>query len=244
MSDHQKNPSVGIAVRELNQLLRQVERPQRAERSNIPTGCTALDRLLGGQGFERGSLSEWLGDGAGNGASTLALVIARQACQDGGALIVIDRRGTFYPPAAAAWHVDLDNLILVRPQNDKDEHWALDQSLRCEHVAAVLAWPERLDSRTFRRLELAAEASGCLGLLIRPLAAVDKPSWADVRLLVSPQASLAGWCLRVQLLRLRGGFGEGEIELEIDDRTGEIHETHPGNLATRLAHPTTRDRSA
>jgi len=244
MSGCRKTPSVGVAVQELNLLLRKGGQPKRAGRSNVLTGCPAFDRLLGGAGFERGSLVEWLGEGVGNGASVLALVVAREACQEGGVLIVVDRCRTFYPPAAGAWRVDLNNTIVVRPQTDKDEQWVLDQSLRCEHVAAVLAWPERLDSRTFRRLELAAEASGCLGLLIRPFEVASKSSWADVRLHVSPQASQAGWCLRVQLLRRRGGFGEGEVALEINDRTGEIHESHSGSLASRMAHPAASERSA
>ena len=32
-------------------------------------------------------------------------------------------------------------MIVVHPRNAADERWALDQALRCEHAAAVLAWP-------------------------------------------------------------------------------------------------------
>jgi protein ImuA len=170
------------------------------------------------------------------------LVAARETHGEGGAVVVVDRLRTFYPPAAAAWRLDLASTILVHPANDKDEQWAIDQALRCDHTAAVLAWPERLDGRTFRRLQLAAEASGAVGFFVRPAAAEREPSWAEVRLAVSPRASPEGdqpygWQLAVRLLHCGGRFGkkEGQIVVEIDERTGEIHEASPRHLATELA---------
>ncbi|MBA3482172.1 MAG: hypothetical protein H0T51_10195 [Pirellulales bacterium] len=207
----------------------------------IPTGCEALDRLLPQGVWRRGSLVEWLSEPPGSGAGTLALVAARQAHAEGGAVVVIDRHGMFYPPAAAAWRLDLAGVIVVHPDNDKDEQWALDQALRCEHTAAVLAWPGRLEGRTFRRLQLAAEASGAVGFFVRPIAAEREPSWADVRLAVAPRASpgdepLSGWQLSVRLLRCRGRFGkkEGEVVVEIDHQTGEIHEARACRLGAEL----------
>jgi hypothetical protein len=157
-------------------------------------------------------------------------------------VVVIDRHGTFYPPAAAAWRLDLTGVIVVHPDNDKDEQWALDQALRCEHTAAVLAWPRRLEGRTFRRLQLAAEASGAVGFFVRPMAAQREPSWADVRLTVAPRASPGqepsrGWRLGVRLLRCRGRFGkkEGEVVVEIDHQTREIYEARACHLAAGMA---------
>jgi hypothetical protein len=241
----------------------------------ISTGSPPLDRLLPQPGWPRGSLVEWLSEEPGSGAATLALVAAREAHADGGAVVVIDRAGTFYPPAAAAWRLDLASTIIVHPTSEKDEHWALDQSLRCEHVAAVLAWPRRLDDRTFRRLQLAAESTGALGLFIRSATAQREPSWAAFRLLITsipppkksaapqsepgrprprrsalnlpapprasaPRASPEVWQLAVRLLHCRGHFGkkEGQVLLEIDEQTGDIHEAHSRPLAPQLAHPT------
>ena len=246
----QNNLSTRSTISELKHLVRRAEHAgQPSKKTRVTTGCQSLDQLLPDRALVRGSLVEWLasgpgGGGLGSGASVLALMAAREACREGGALVVVDRDGTFYPPAAAAWQIDLQSTMVVRPESDKDEHWALDQALRCEHAAAVVAWPRRIDSRTFRRLQLAAKASGSIGLLVRPQAARCEPSWADVRLLVSPKASLEGWRLDVQLLKCRGGFGRGEIELEINDETGEIHEAYPGHLASQLAHSTANEHSA
>ncbi|RIK75588.1 MAG: DNA lesion error-prone repair protein ImuA [Planctomycetota bacterium] len=238
MAYGESTPPRVAAVRRLSEMLDQAGfRVRPVEREPIPTGCEALDRLLPQGGWLRGSLVEWLSESPAGGAGTLALVAARQAQADGGAVVVIDRTGMFYPPAAAAWRLSLASLIVVHPASEQDEQWALDQALRCEHTAAVLAWPRRIEGRCFRRLQLAAEASGAVGLLVRPPTARREPSWAEVRLAVSPRASPAGWQLCVRLLRCRGRFGkpQGDVIVEIDERTGEIYAAGPRHLAPPLA---------
>jgi protein ImuA len=224
-------------VERLHTLLVGTDSAQEQERTErISTGCLALDQRLPYGGLRRGSLVEWLSDEPGCGAGVFALSAAREAQRDGGALVVVDRSGAFYPPAAAARRLDLTSLVVVHPANDRDEQWALDQALRCEHVAAVLAWPRRLDDRAFRRLQLAAETSGAMGLLLRPSSAEREPSWADVRILVTPRSSQAGWRLGLRLLYCRRRFqDEWEIDVEIDELTGDIHEARPGDLASQLA---------
>jgi hypothetical protein len=225
-----------IQVETLRREIARLERSRfRGGDRPISSGCVPLDRLLPEGGFRRAALAEWLSAGEGSGATTLALAAARQACRDGGALVVLDRRREFYPPAAVRLGIEPEELIVVQAGSQADEHWALDQTLRCRGVAAVLAWPERLDGRTFRRLQLAAEEGGGLGLLIRPLVARGEPSWADVRLLVEPLPAEPLLSrkrrLRIHLLRCRGGAAGRSIDLEIDDETCSVH------LAARLAPP-------
>ena len=231
-------------ILQLRELLQRTESDKKQHQS-ISSGCLSLDRLLPQQGFRRGSLVEWIAGGAGSGASLLALLTARSACRSGGTLVLVDRAQSLYPPAAAACLLDLQNTIVVHPASEKDECWALEQALRCPDVAAVVAWPQRLTSHAFRRLQLAAEHGGCLGLLVRPATARHESSWASVRMLVSPravspravspQASRQGWRLGVELLRCGGLLGTKPIELEIDDQTGEVRDAYPRPLAAQLA---------
>lgn len=223
----------------------------------LSSGSPALDRLLPAGGFRRGALVEWLASGAASGAATLALLSARGALADGGALVVIDRRRLFYPPAAARLGIALEKMIVVRPAGQADHGWALDQALRSRGVGAVLCWLEKPASRTLRRLQLAAETSGVVGLLLRSQQARHEPSWAELRLGVEPLAgpqSLLGRSrrLRVELLRSRAGPVGGTVELEIPTlreapqdrlRRGTTHETRPVHLASELAAAKTRRRS-
>ena len=200
-----------------------------------PVFYRGLDGLISG-GVRRGSLIECLSEG-GSGAVALSLVIAQAACQAGQALVVIDRSRRFYPPAATPLGVDSET-ILVRPQNRQDELWALHQSLRCPGVGAVVCWPNKLDGRLFRALQLAAESSGAVGLLVQPISVRGHPSWSDVQLVI--EALPTGGKrrrLRVDVVRCRSGQ-QGSAVVELDDESGALH------VVTELAAPAGRPRTS
>lgn len=206
----------------------------------VSTGCPPWDALLPGGGLRRGSLVEWLADGDGTGRQTLSLHVARQACQDGGIVIVLDPERNLFPPAVFHSGIPPEALLVVQPSNPAEHLWALEQSLRCRAVAAVLAGLDKLDPLVFRRLQVAAEQGGTLGLLFRPEGVRHEPTWAEVRFWVEPRPGGLAARRRVQIevLRLRGGSAGGCIELEIDDETGTVH------LACPMAHPTAAYRAA
>src|SRR5262245_13704705 len=232
----------------------------------LSTGVKALDRLLPAGGLRRGTLVEYLSPGCGCGAPAVALAAAGEACREGRALVVADTLrapAIFYPPAAAAWGIDLSRLLILRPTNEADALWALDQALRCPGVGAVWAACDRLDVRDFRRLQLAAETGGTLGLLFRPDRLRGQPTWADVQWRVYPVsrvhqrsamhlsrsnkvhfASLMHptWQLRVELLRCRGGAGGQSVSLELEEtaatwREATDHAPHSLPVAAELADP-------
>jgi hypothetical protein len=194
-------------------------------------------------------LVEWLAELPGCGAATLGLVAAREACRAGGMLVVVDRAQTFYPLSAVGWGVDPARLIVVRPRSLRDEIWAAVQALRSPVVAAVWTLLDRLESRNFRRLQLAAEAGRTLGVLVRSASARGQPSWADVRLgvkarqgdretrrqgaTVDRRVSLSPPLLvslsrsrsvQISLLHARGGRSGGSVLVEIDEAAHEVQE--------------------
>jgi protein ImuA len=211
----------------------------------ISTGSIALDHFLPTGGLRRGNLVEYLADDAASGAGALAFAAAREACDDGKRMVVIDRAGKFYPLVVAAWGFELAQLILLRPGNNADTLWALDQALRCPGVGAVLAERDaRLDARDFRRLQLAAESAGTLGVLIGPAVLRGQPTWADVRWLIEPQPSRDRWRVLITLLRCRGGTGGANLNLELDElakvwseASGHYASNHVP-LPAELANPT------
>lgn len=215
-------------VRALADKLRQWETSNRSGRAAVvSSGIAELDALLPDGGFCRGTLVEWTDPGPGSGAVTLALLTAQQACADGGPLIVVDRSGEFYPPALPV--LAEDQLYVVRPANDRDEIWALEQILRCTGVGAVLAELGDVADRDYRRLQLAAEAGEGLGLFRRTLrqaAARHAPCWAETRLAVTPiplwNSSGRGRLLRIAVLRCRTQATDKTVALEMDDETGHV----------------------
>jgi protein ImuA len=211
-------------------------------REVVSSGFAAVDSLLPAGGVRRGSLLEWLAAGTsaadglagGAGAVSLACGIAcRLARIPSGpqTVVVIDRSGWFHPPAVLPWLADPRQLVVARPSRDDDEIWAIDQALRSDGVAAVVAWPRsvaagaggsgraatgqrQLWTTAMRRWQLAARSSGAVGLVVRPEAAGREPSWAEARLAVEP---LPGGSLLERRLRLTwvgGGWTGGDPDAE------------------------------
>ena len=224
----ESRPDRTICLEDLRRRIARLEGTRRrGGEAAVSSGCAALDRLLPEGGFRQGTLVEWLSAGEGAGAGTLALMAARNVCRDGGVLVALDHRRDFCPPAAVRLGIELEQLVVVQADSAADNDWAMDQALRSPAVAAVLAWPEKLDGRTFRRWQLAVEECRCLGLLFRPESARHEPSWADVRLLVEPLRAVAGGDssrrLRIIVLRCRGGTDGRSVDVELDDETHAVH---------------------
>lgn len=193
----------------------------------VPTGFAPLDRLLPAGGVRRGSLVEWLSSGEASGATALAAAVACRLAGDAdhagdssSTIVVVDRKGRFYPPAVLGWLErarvagrPVPRLVVARPAHEADEVWAIDQALRCHGVAAVVAWPAGIHSTAMRRWQLAARASLAVGMFMRPLAAQREPSWAEARVAVSarPGGSAGVRWLR---LSLAGGPWAGESQMQ------------------------------
>ena len=97
--------------------------------------------------------------------------------------------------------------------------------LRSPAVSAVIGWLEKIDDRTFRRLQLAAETGDSLGCILRPPSCRAEPSWASARLAVEGVPSdnyiMPGRSLRVEVLYRRGGFGGKAVVVELGEEGNE-----------------------
>lgn len=281
-------PKAGSSKPSLEQLRAQLERlhsrPRPDEAISEPTysaGGKALDSLLPHGGLRQGTIVQWVGDTGGDCAASLATIaaaeIAGSELSGGKPLVIFDsgKKVSFYPPAAIAMGVPANRMVMVKKREchtHADMIWAIDQALRCEAVAAV--WAELgtwLNDRDARRLQLAAEAGGTVGLFVRPAEVRRRPSFSDVSWFVSPHEkgvrhfSLgSARQLRVEIDRCRGGV-EGAIavveigaasatERVVAIKTSTLTQTVPirskhestmvSDLAHRLAHPKTAKREA
>jgi protein ImuA len=194
----------------------------------VSTGVQALDRLLPGRGLVGGTLLEWVSVREGSGAASLSLALASRLQRQGGIVVVVDERREFCPPAAAALGMVLERTLVVQPRHKREVLWTWEQALRSPAVAGVVGGFETIHDRIFRRLQLAAEAGGGVGFLLRPISCRGEPSWAAARLLVEPlpsgkRLSPIGRRLRIELLHGRGGTAHKSIELELSDEANDVH---------------------
>ena len=201
-----------------------------------PTGYARLDDHLPGGGWPRHALTEILLEHYGTGELKLLMpALARLSNADdgtgGNAKGVHPTDPAFgeagwiawiappfqpYPPALLQWGINLQHMLMVHPRRDIDALWAAEQALSSGNCAAVLVWPDELDNRASRRLQLAAEKGQSLCFAFRPLKAAALSSAAALRLAL--RAGARG--TNVRILKSRGGR---PVTV-----SGLIHHDYPG----------------
>jgi hypothetical protein len=213
----------------LRNLLEQIRSLERADCKTqwacaVSSGFVALDRLLPNKGFLGGTLVEWLSEGPGTGAMTLALAVGGNLTRTEGGVVAVDANREFFPPAAAALGVSLERTVIVEPDDVRTQWWALEQSLLSGAVTVTLGRVEKADERVLRRLLLAAQKGGGLGFLVRPASCARTAFCPGMRFLVTTLSDTTGggWRLQVQLLACRGRPTGGMAIVELTDEPNPV----------------------
>ncbi|MHA7631257.1 ImuA family protein [Corallococcus sp. M7] len=199
----------GLAVvEELRERIRQLQAAPRRALSVLRTGVDAVDALLPQGGLPLGHSVELCGEAA-SGRTSLALRAVASAHRELRLCAWVDGPKELYPPAAAALGVDLDRLLVVRPQAFAQRVWAAVQLARSGTFTTVVVdltlgvgapgRPERLALTEARKLADAAARGGTLVLL---LTSPEAPADGLARLRLEARG-VQGWS--VELERSRGG---------------------------------------
>ena len=203
----------------------------------LSTGFSVLDAILPGGGWPRLGLIEILTSQPGIGALRLVLpALAALSCLPRW-LIWVAPPHRPYAPALQAAGIDLTHVLLIdRTESSgptagrvprappatlsacwswrraaEGEFWAFEQALRFPECGAALWWPARLEALALRRLQLACEAGGSLGILFRPVECANQASPAALRLSVQPIVATPE--VQVRVLKCRGSLRARECRL-------------------------------
>ena len=174
----------------------------------IASGFAELDRLLPGGGWPYPALIEILAPVWGIGELSLLLPAMRQLNRDGRWLVWIAPPFAPYAPALARQGLDLRRTLVVDiPDSDTDRWWSMEKLLRHPGAGLVMAWPQRVQPVMLRRLQLAAEEGGTIGVLFHGQHAGS--TVAALRLALAPTEG----GLEVRVLKARGGWAGGAVRL-------------------------------
>jgi protein ImuA len=211
--------------------------PLGADEGSLRLGVPALDDALQG-GLALGALHELapaselqLGAAFGFG-----LAIAALAAAGGREVLCIQTdyaalaAGTPYGLGLDRLGLAMDRLLILRVAHPRDALWAFEEALKCPALAAVLAeLPEEgaaADLTATRRLLLAAQTGGGLGLLLRhrpcPLGSGAMTRWQVAAALSRPDrfGGLGGTSFDLALQRnRRGRCGRWTMGWNHDERT-------------------------
>ena len=206
----------------------------RPEGDSLPL-CDAIDQRLPGGGLARAAVHEVLAADPGAAAGFCGLLLARAR----GTVLWIAAEPDAWPPGLARFGLSPADLVLVQAPRRQDALWAMEESLRCPGVAGALLAVSKLDLTAARRLQLAAEAGGAVGLLLCPDEEAEAGATAALtRWRVGALAGNGGahdlgdprWSL--ELLRGRGArpqrwevvWRSAAERLDLDDAGGEAEQ--------------------
>lgn len=173
------------------------------------TGFPALDAGLPGGGWPKAGLVEVLTPRLGVGELHLLLPALAQLSGLTPARWIawISPPHVPFAPALAARGLVLDRQLIVRTELPL---WAMEQALGSGACEAALAWVQRAQPRSLRRLQLATERGRTVGFVFRALERARESSPAALRLAIEPRES----GLEITLLKSRGG-ARGSIRVEL-----------------------------
>jgi protein ImuA len=228
--------SAGLSiVEELRARIQRLEGAAARRRTVLPFGIKAIDRHLPGGGLARGALHEVAGGGHGaiDGAAA-ALFAAGIAARAGGKVLWCITRPDLFAPALAQAGLTPDRVIYVEAGDEKTVLVCFEEGLRHGGLGAVVAEVARLSMTTSRRLQLAAESSGAIGIAIRrwrrhtEAADFGQPTASVTRWRVNalpatqlpvPGVGRARW--QLELIRCRAGES-ADFEVEACDAKGRL----------------------
>lgn len=210
----------GATMADLRAQIAAIERGGAPRRQVVALGLPDLEAVLPEGGLACGAVHEAMGAAAGGFA---AMVAARAAgpvlwCRD------IDDRAMLYGPGLEAYGLAPARAIVAHCRGRTDLLWAMEEGLRTQGLAAVIGEPTgTIDLTASRRLQLAAEIGGGLGIVINMqggfAASALESRW---RIDAAPAGDTIRPRWKVVLERSRGGAQNVSWIVERDEETGRF----------------------
>lgn len=173
--------------------------------------------------FPLGAIHEFISTNSETMAATKTFISSIMAAlmKDGNASIWIGNTKNIFPPALASLGIAPEKIIFISLKKEKEMLSAMEEALKCEGLAAVIAEIPELSFTASRRLQLAVEQSRVTGFLLRHNPTSFSTTACVTRWMISPIPSqlknempgvgFPRW--KVELLKVRNGKpGSWQVE--------------------------------
>jgi protein ImuA len=160
--------AANLVISELRDRIQHLEGTSARLKQVLPFGVADIDDKLPGGGLAFGALHEFAGGGAGavDGAAA-ALMVAGVAAQTKGQVVWCLTRPDLFFPALAQVGLPPTRVIFVESDKEDDVLASMEEALTFGGLGAVVGEVVRLPMMASRRLQLAAEKTGTLGMVVR-----------------------------------------------------------------------------
>lgn len=196
-------------------------------RQGEPMGLGAIETAFPGGAFPKGAIHEFISPMPEHEAACEGFLggLLAVLMKDNGVCVWIGTSRKVFPASLHAFGLEPDRIIFVEVSTEREVSWALEESLKCEGLAAVVAELEGTDLSQSRRLQLAVERSRVTGFILRTDGKKMGNTACMARWNISPipsgsEEGLPGlgfprW--QVELLKVRNGRpGVWEVEWSAD----------------------------
>ena len=153
---------------DLRRRILDLDRSARAKRPPLPFGIPTIDAHLPWGGLPLGRLHEFVEHGLDSEhAAAATLFVGGILARLKGTILWCLKGRDLFAPALGGIGLHPDRVIYVETDKDRDILAAMEEGLRFGGLGAVVGEVGRLSLTASRRLQLAAEASGVPGLVVR-----------------------------------------------------------------------------
>jgi len=213
----------------IQQLQKEVLSLQKLKRGSgqiLNTGLRELERAFPDNTFPLGAMHEFISNAREDAAATngfMAGLLSRLMRKDSIAVWVSSKR-TLFPPALNIFGIAAERIVFIDLWRQKDVLWAIEETLKCEAISAVIGELSELSFTESRRLQLAVEQSRVTGFIHRYNPKNENVTACVTRWKIKPLTSetegipgigFPRW--NVQLLKVRNGKpGAWQIEWSAD----------------------------
>lgn len=155
-------------VAKLREEIEHLEGTATRKKTVLPFGVEDIDCCLPNGGLSYGAVHEFAGGGTGtvDGAAA-ALFAAGIAARTKGKIVWCLTRPDLFFPALAQAGLHHSRVVFVEADKEEDVLASLEEGLSFGGLGAVVGELVRLPMTASRRLQLAAEKTGTMGLIVR-----------------------------------------------------------------------------
>lgn len=186
------------------------------------TGLAKLESAFPGGRFPTGTIHEFICSSSEQAAASegfIAALISRLMEKDS-VCIWISKGAKVFPSSLGQFALSPEKIIFISLTQKKEILWTMEEALKCEGIAAVIAEIPEIDFAQSRRLQLATEKSRVSGFILRnatgKISATSCSARWQVSHLPSDPGELPGvgyprW--QIDLLKVRNGQ-PGSFQIE------------------------------
>lgn len=185
------------------------------------SGYPALDQLLPHGGWPERGLVELICPHKGIGELQLLLPLLRERSHSQQSILWIAPPYPLHGKALLDAGINTRNSFVIPSQTSCNQAlWSIEKALQSQECGLVLAWQNWLSARVIRRLQLAANEGGTLGILFHQRPAANSPATLQLQL-SSPVSRLHDEqtnrerSIDVMLKKARGSYRQGQVTLKL-----------------------------